>query len=436
MKKTIRGRDLVFAAVFLQVLYSFLPIIREFPFAIKLIFRAGPVVLMFLAALIRRSFWKKYLLLNAFAVFMALVRSMVYANGIVESIPTNIAESIMYWSCVIEGVYALSYFDANDAGKLFKTALILIGLSSVTSIIGTILFPSAIRSTMWFTVEEFEYYKYNIGAYSYVYAIVFMIAPMIYLLNTPEARKNVINKRLLAVIIIEVIINIVLSQFMAAFIVAFLSIILLFKTKNVKRLAGILVVLALASFMFITPIGHLLGKLAEIAGNRGYADLYERLNGLSRLLIAGSSYGDVWARVSLYRVSISHFLKNPFLGLIGINGFHRASFYKTYMMLGVDPSTVNSVGQHSDIVDLLGGGGIICFIPFVLVIRYYWKTVSSYIKNNGALLRYIFVGLLQYLLYGVVDHSFSCVDVALVVFVLVPLLSKLGDGVSEVKPAE
>ena len=94
---------------------------------------------------------------------------------------------------------------------------------------------------------------------------------------------------------------------------------------------------------------------------------------------------------------------------------------------------VNSVGQHSDIVDLLGGGGILCFIPFVLVMRYYWKNVRSHIKNN-VLLTYAFIGFLQYLIYGIVDHSFSCVDVALVVFILMPLLSKLG-GAEAAEPA-
>ncbi len=436
MKIKIRGKDLVFAAIYLQILYSFLPIIRALPFAVRLIFRAGPVALLFLAALIRRSFWRKYIILNVFAVFIAIVRSLVYANGIEESIATNIMYSVMYWSCVIEGVYALSYFDGNDARKLFRTALILIGISSISSIIGTILFPRAIRSTVSFLVEEFAYYKYNIGAYSYVYAIVFMLIPLFYLFKMPEERKNIADKRLLAVIIFEVAVNIILSQFMAAIIVALLSVVALLKTKNIRRLAIVLAAIVFAIYLFTEPVGLLLARIAEFAGNRGYHDLHERFNGLSRLLIVGNAYGDIGARISLYRISISHFLQNPLFGLIGVNGFRRATFYKTVKMLDIGiPSMVNSVGQHSDIVDLLGGGGIICFIPFILVIRYYWKSFRAYIKSS-TLLRFSFIGLLQYLLYGVVDHSFSCVDVALVVFVLVPLLSKLGDGVSEVDPAE
>lgn len=395
--------------------------------AVRLFFRTMPFMLLTIAVVLKRSMkmWKVYVLINVFSVLIAAVRSLVYANGIVESIPTNIANSVLYWSCLIEGSYALFFFEDHRARKVLRLSLLLLAITSMTTFIGEIAYPGAVRLSIG-QDAEYKYFLFNMGAYSYIYALVFVPVIIFFLIRTYGTFGKIVPKYYLYIILALVFANILLSQFMAALAVAFIGFIAIGNNKRVTPLLVSISVVMIVAYVFMQPLALLVGHLAAWVQQIGMESLHERLNGLSQLMLIGNTYGDISARFVLYQISITHFLRNPLLGLMGTNGFQRAAHYSTHQILfTMDPSSVIAVGQHSDILDLLGGGGLVAFLPFALVIRWLSKTVRKTSVNNLYSLKFIFIGFLQYVVYGIVDHSFSCVDVALAVFVLLPLICKL-----------
>lgn len=185
----------------------------------------------------------------------------------------------------------------------------------------------------------------------------------------------------------------------------------------------VLAILLFLIFLFIEPISRVLNELSVLAGNRGMSDLQERLYGLYSLLATGNRTGDVGARLYLYQLSITHFINNPLLGVVGTLGFTRAQYVPVVAILN-DYSNTLFVGRHSDIVDLLGGGGLIVFVPFLAIMIWFFKTVRRNAKNTESL-KYVFVAYIMFFVYGLFDHSFSCGDVSFTFFVLVPMLTKL-----------
>lgn len=436
MKFKLNSSSLLALAIYIQVIYAFLPIIRVSPYIIKFCFRAIPFALLFISVAICDSIKmiKEYLLIMLFAVFIGFSRSLVYANGIVDSYLTNIMGSLLYWSCVAEGLFVLRFLNNYQAIKIIKTSIVLIMISSFTSIIGAIRTPGAIRHTTSMETTEFAYYKFNVGAYSYVFALVFMLVIFYYLIRYNDTTR-IFSKRLLVVITIEVVVNIILSQFMTAIAVALVSVLAFVSSKNTKRIVVTLVIIALLFVLLRGPIAILLYKAVTFASNRGMSELAERLYGIYTILTTGSvSGGDVGARLYLYRISLNHFKNNPLLGLIGELGFTRAEHHSVSWLLNNASSfnRIMAVGQHSDIIDLLGGGGIIGFFPFILVLRSFWRKIKQFAIDNKSSLKYVMIGIIQYIVYGVFDHSFSCTDVALVLFILIPCMTKTGSGITQI----
>lgn len=423
----MKSFKLIKAAIILQALYAFLPILRVSPDIIRIALRMTPFLLVTLGVFISKD--KKlrgvYLIVNGFALLIGFLRSMVYANGIGPSILMNCATSMLYWITVVEGVYLLSHCSYQQASKILKVAAILVAITCFTSILGSIAFPGAIRESSDFSEEEFAYYWFNMGTYSFIYAITFFMPICLFYIKNKSvllfSRSQ--NKILVRVLLVEIFMAIFFSQFMTALIIALVGVFcFLCSSKSFKAYRKKFFRLSIGGIAFLIVLAPIVNLMASLLEGWGLEGLHERFMGVYQVLTGGflAAEGDVGARVFLYGLSLQHFLVNPVFGLWGELGFSRAPQFSADELLNTSYAT-QCVGQHSDIIDLLGGNGLFGFILFFAFIIWFWKNAKKYATSESAL-TFMHAALVMFVVYGVFDASLACLDVALTLFVLVPIV--------------
>lgn len=351
-----------------------------------------------------------------YGFFSGWQRSMVYANGMGQSIFRNCLYSCFYWVELTMGAAVLEYFDRELAKKTLNFAKFFCLLSCLTTILGNITIPGATRMSSSFSDEEFPFYIYNMGAYSFIYAIAIFISIAIFMYRSSNNNKDKQSKTWL---FLSFLIGtcVVFSQYLTAIAIACMSIFVFGKEESVWKIIVKLVTVFLIAYCSISVISRVLITLSVILSNNGMDSLANRIRGMGLLLGTNQRSGDVGSRIYLYSISLQHFLNNPLFGLIGQLGFRRASYHTTAQLLNMGTNSVMAVGQHSDFFDLLGGSGIVGTIPFILTVFSYFKKVFVESKSDGVKTLVVVV-VIQYLLYCVFDHAFSCFDVSVIAFAM------------------
>ena len=370
---------------------------------------------------------KVYLIVNVFALLLGFLRSMVYANGIVPSILMNCATSMLYWITVVEGVYIISYFSYKQSSNILRFAAVLVAITCFTSILGSIAFPGAIRESSDFSEEEFAYYWLNMGTYSFIYAITFfMPICLFYVKNRSVLLFNRSqNKFLVRGLLVLIFLAIFFSQFMTALIIALVGVFCFFcSSYSFKAYQKRFVKMSVGGIVFLIVLAPIVNIMATLLEGWGLEGLHERFMGVYQVLTGGflAAEGDVGARVFLYGLSLQHFFINPVFGLWGELGFSRAPQFSADELLNSNYAT-QCVGQHSDIIDLLGGNGLFGLILFLSFIIWFWQNAKKY-TTSGSALTFMHAALVMFVVYGVFDASLACLDVALTLFVLVPIVLK------------
>lgn len=408
------GNEYVYWGIVFSVLYAFLPMIRALPDIVRAVFRVLPLVLCVLG-IIKRSCLREItqlLLVLAFSVFNALIRIYSNANGvdIDTSIMGFVVIAMCYWITVPEGVYVARRFSPGSTKTTMKFIIWIATLSSVTTIIGNIINPEITRDSA--ASSEAINYWLNVGNYGFCLAIGFLVPVVVYMI-----KKETIKKRYYVNVLLMIMVPICCQIFTSTVITIVGFVLMSGKPQYFKRMLFVVITVCLC--WIVVPMsfwGYILKSIANAISVIGIDILHERLDGMAELLIVGSTYGDVYTRFNLYSISLEHFIHNPILGLIGEKGLVRThSTAYDLIMLGIGAD--ESVGRHSDFIDLLGGGGLVAFIPFVLLIRNFIKKTCKRFNNPSAK-TLLFVVFLQYIIYGLVDHAFSNYEVTFCIFVV------------------
>lgn len=410
----ISANELFCFSLYVFVIYALFPLVRSLPMGIRALFRGLPELMLIVVILLKKDakLFINYIWVTIAAVFIAIVRSSVWANGIEESVFANCLSSVLYWHCITQGYYVCRFLDGDKAKKILRMAVGMISFSSLTTILGNLIWSEATRDATGI------YYKYNVGAYSFVYCLAFVLPWVLYARENKGLLPQ--SKKFLTVVAVEILVCIFVGQYMTALLVALMSVLVIGKRKSIKKTIGVFALLLVLIILLYQPMLMLLNAVSVWVGNAGFASLEERIHGMYILLKGSKIYGDVGARVHLYSISLRHFFENPMLGLFAKTATSRSPYYKTSQLLNMSIESVNAVGQHSDIIDLLGGGGLVAFIPFLALLASHAKRFFSGVSDKP-LKHAFFVVMIQYVAYGIFDHSFSCFDVALAVF-LVPML--------------
>lgn len=266
------------------------------------------------------------------------------ANMETASLQNRIGANYTIFVSFIPVLYAVSGgFDDIDKQRMLRIVYMVTFLTCITTIIGTFQFESPCRELATPDNVEIDrlYKSRNIGGYGFVYFIV-LLAPLV----LKDLREHFSIPKL--VLFLTIAFCVLRSEYTTALLLFILSMaiaaIIWSKSKIFKILiiAGIVVILV----NFQSILLWMISGLSESSYT-----LSNRLDSVSQFRQFGA-VGDAENRQDLYLLSINSFLANPFFGnLFSFEG---------------------RVGEHSEILDLLGNAGLFGF-SILLIIMYSLK---------------------------------------------------------------
>lgn len=296
----------------------------------------------------------------------------------------------------------------NEKKNILVFIICCLTLSSITTIIGNNIYPLASRNMASSAGKISKYMQYNIGGYGFVYSLVCFAPLMVYYIKT--AKTKMIRLLLLADLGIFLF-CIIQTSYSTALILYVISIPLAI-TASSKR-SGAFFVILIFGVVFLAMkdtigqwlINRVSASLMEIS-----SDLGVRAREVGLFLLSGDASGDMGSRLAKYTTSLNSFLGDPLLGAL---------------------ITKSPVGGHSEILDVMGGTGIIGTIIYVSVI---WKARSEVRRNEGKGFHSTSMIMFFILVFMIALHTVfnSAPEMAYYVFITPLLVSEdTGDTVND-----
>ena len=306
-----------------------------------------------------KSTFKEVVILMGMAIIFTLIEFWgVYRN---QDFFMWLIDGIIVWLPCLIAIYIKNGESDKFTKKYVQAIVAIMTITSITTIIGLIMYPQASRELASGT-EIYDTTKYllrNIGGYEHIYALVVLIPVMLWLIKNNEKMLKVFN-------IICMVVNlycIYRSQYTIAIISAIVILLFLFAQKHKKTVLVMLVIVAVSLFIGGTDIMTFLSKVfLVLSKNIGLDYVKDRMLQVSQLFqgvtIATETSAD---RIEYYQNCWKGFLKSPIWG----NNFGAFS--------------ENNVSGHSMVLDMLSGMGL---IGFASVLCLFLISIRTLIKSK------------------------------------------------------
>lgn len=294
-------------------------------------------------------------------------------------------------------------FSDNDKRKILNYYLIMIAITSVTTIIGCSRYTMASRFLAG-AATSYEYALYrglNIGGYEFIYGITLAVPFLVYLIYKPGSK---ISKLFYIASIIMIFAVIIISQYATALVLAaaaiIFSIIVLFMNSTTGK---IFMIAALGIFVVLLLSGafvQLLYWARDMLLNYNLRVVSLRIDEIIKFIQNNSWSGSSELREYLRMQSLEVFMDNPLCGCL----------FKP-----------QALGGHSEILDIMGAGGILGVILFTISLVSHYNMVKS--SNKDALFKTIFLGTFAiFIALAYINTLFTSPDIALSFFVIPTLI--------------
>lgn len=270
--------------------------------------------------------------------------------------------------------------------KVIWLILLCALITSITSIIGLRLFPTAIRSLGQSSTDENMpihrmYRQYNIAGWGLLFGIAYLEGGIVYLFK--EKKKIVF-----IFLIICYTLCVLMSQLAFAIILAsFLIFIVLINNKGVRFYICLLFFSFIIAFLWIDK-ETILNLLYDKATEHNLTILQLRVRNLQDLLVNSNTEGDAGARFELYLKSWDSFVDHPFS-----------------LLFAMDLPFEEILGFHSEFFDLLGALGIFGLLGIFLLIISFNKRIKKI--NDSYSRRFYAVMVCSFILLGVINPILS-----------------------------
>lgn len=258
------------------------------------------------------------------------------------------------WACLhIEDQKFLNYL------LVVSWLMLLITLPITIRTLGK--YPDAARvlASNTFTHYGYEYYRsLGTGGFDYIYSLVMLFPALIVAVRMTKGVLRVLS----LLVVIGVVMAVMMSGYTTAIILLVLSAALLLSTTNRGVTALLAVILPLIAYVAIrnrVVIGNWVYDISKSFDSRAVT---EHLKELAEI-IKGSADVDTLDRTSHYQRSLTAFWGKPLFGMYTKEGFE-------------------GVSGHSTLLDLLGGGGLVCTLPYIGFLITWHRKVLKSIKNS------------------------------------------------------
>ena len=304
--------------------------------------------------------------------FVSVCYSMVLAIAFVLLQYWGIYRNEEFFMWMIDGIIVwlpciiALYIKENNNDKFVKNYLqmyiIMTTITSVTTIIGLIMYPTASRELASGTAvyDTTKYTIRNIGGYQHVYALVVLIPILMWFIKRTEKVLRIVN-------VVALVINlycIYRSQYTISIIIAAI----IFALTVVKRFKKTMVVtMILLGTIFLFNANSVMEKLSSgfeyVSERIGMDYVGDRLLQVSQLLEGASIHTETSTeRIDYYKQCIKKFSENP---VVGHNMWEFSE---------------DNITGHTMILDTMSGMGILGLVLVAIIFIISYRVV---IKVNG-----------------------------------------------------
>ena len=297
--------------------------------------------------------------------------------------------------------YFISIKDYYGFGLVTLVALLFIAITSITSIIGLSLFPSATREMTSgeaaYAGTEIIFRNMGIGSYGFFSGIAFLFPPFAYFLKKPDL--NLKLKLFLVFFILLSFYAIFKSGLTTSLFTALLFFIISFRFKGNKfsqKAFGSVIIILLIYILFKQQIAHLSYYLGDIFKDTTYEFKFQELGKLFQSGDFSPKSNQNYIaqeRISRSYFSIMSFFENPIIG----GG--------------------RSMG-HAHWLDRLGMFGLVGVLPWILIFTSQIKQNLKKISETYKLFYYL--SFISFIVFGLFKGGLESVETSVSIFFLVP----------------
>ena len=301
----------------------------------------------------------------AFIIFLILYSVNIFWSGS----PSAKYGLIFYYPIILLSVNISSYYIDNDiTSRIVKVSLISVGITTIMTFFVLMQYPNAAR-VLASSSEEYaqygyqKYYSMGTANFGLIYSILLLVPATLHLTRTLKEYNNkkiYILLLIVSVFMIGVTLN---SAYTIALMLLLVEVILFLfyemKGKYKTLLLPIFIFVAFTSKIWIKYIIELLTTVSLLFKS-GFVQ--ERLKIITEILEGNGSYSDV-SRMELYKKAIDSFISSPLIGVNLVNSNKELS-------------------GHSTMLDILGGCGLVCFVPYLLFHYYFYKKIKKYLQRT------------------------------------------------------
>lgn len=391
---TLQNRTLTCTTI-LYCCFTLMPLSRTLPDVIKAIILLFIVLLGFYGSTIDKRSSTTFVCLT---VVICILNLIIYI-GEYESkgdfaFYSKYFMMYMFWFPFLLGNIYIKSNNHRNILKIKKVIMLFLCITTLSTLVGIYLFDDPCRALASGNVMLNRYYQMrNIGGYGFIYALTLSIPWLIY---QYKERKN----RRIILCCILFIFCIIKSSYTTAILIMlcnlFVSYFLFIKRKMLSFCAFSFVAIFLVVCIFNNEFWLFILKFLH-----NDIILRERISNLRDLFVFGSLNGDIHFRWRLYEVSIIAFFHNPLFG----------------NLFALSPRLL---GYHSEMLDLLGGTGILGITILLLVlIRIY--SVYSPAYNNLRIRKYYLLAIVVIIFFSFVNTVFGSIELsAILAFLYLP----------------
>lgn len=355
-----------------------------------------------ISLLFYRDFYKQ-----AFISWIVLYAIVLVMNNLMGDYYFQLITNVIEELCLLLFPAALSFYiitqkQYSAASWLIFTFFILMIYSSIATFIVVMLFPDAVRTTV-FLMEHEEtdvlrlYYSMGMVSYKFCHALPIIIPALVY--SFLRSNKMLFFRIISFIALLAVLITIYLSNAATALLLALFALVAsVFVSKKSPKVTLLrLVTLGLVLIPFIVSSDLLVDLLQAIGSlftddKSAYIDRFEDIKSMSE---SGKASGDLGGRMDKYSISLSILEGN--------------------IILGSNMPT----GEHSALLDRLASLGLVGWIPYMIYIIKNTLKQSKIISKK--VISYFFIGAVSALIM-MATKNMSNWDTWFMFFGLLPVL--------------
>lgn len=307
-------------------------------------------------------------------------------------------------AAIIPVLIISNYLLSTKAYKFKFKVLIMTLIILVINIIFTLrlIIQDPNSSKILATIEGMSIYGLTgASGYNITYSAVLLIPVFLYGINKFRNLKRILWYFLTFISFIFIY----KSAYTLAILATALAVLLyaFFSLRKIYRIIIIIPCIIIIYFAFNTDGFYQI--LLVLSRSIDIYEVSQRFRDLANLIKFGDTSAISLSRLDLYANSLNAFFKSPFIGIFPLESSYRLS-------------------NHSTVLDVLGGTGLIGFIPFVLSFYYSFKKSLSYVGNTNYK-KCIYTSYLVFIFIAFLNPIFNSPTITFTLLALLPLFSHL-----------